>query len=48
MEMAAQAVGRWAASVENNRIDNIAFQVQRAIEWLDGPRNEGKRISAVC
>lgn len=47
MEMAAQALGRLAAAGGNHRTEYIEFQVRRAIEWLGGPRNEGRRLSAV-
>ncbi|CAK8674525.1 unnamed protein product [Clavelina lepadiformis] len=47
MEIAAQAMGRMAASSGTYRTEHIEFQVRRSIEWLGMEKNEGRRHAAV-
>ena len=47
MEMAAKAMGILALSSGTFSAEYVEFEVQRALEWLSGDRNEGKRHAAV-
>lgn len=48
MEMAAKAMGILALSSGTYAAEYVEFEVKRALEWLTGDRNEGKRHAAVC
>ncbi|XP_053376740.1 serine/threonine-protein kinase mTOR-like [Mercenaria mercenaria] len=47
MEMAAKAMGILALSSGTYAAEYVEFEVKRALEWLTGDRNEGKRLAAV-
>jgi FKBP12-rapamycin complex-associated protein len=45
--MAAKAMGILALSSGTYAAEYVEFEVKRALEWLTGDRNEGKRLAAV-
>ena len=47
MEMAAKAVGILAVSSGAYAAEYVEFEMKRALEWLTGDRNEGRRHAAV-
>ena len=47
MEMAAKAMGRLALNGGTITADYVEFEVKKALEWLVGDRNEGRRHAAV-
>ena len=47
MEMAAKAMGRLALNGGTFTADYVEFEVKKALEWLVGDRNEGRRHAAV-
>ncbi|XP_071805479.1 serine/threonine-protein kinase mTOR-like isoform X2 [Asterias amurensis] len=47
MEMAAKAIGRLAMAGGTFTPEYVEFEVRRALEWLGGDRNEGRRHAAV-
>lgn len=47
MEMASKAMGRLALTGGTFTADYVEFEVKRALEWLGGDRNEGRRHAAV-
>ncbi|EEB07941.2 phosphatidylinositol kinase Tor1 [Schizosaccharomyces japonicus yFS275] len=47
MEVCAQVLGNLAATGGTIAADFVEFEVQRAFEWLQGDRNEPKRMAAV-
>lgn len=46
--MAAQALGLIALASENQREQYIKYHFRTVMEWLDEPRGDIKRQSAVC
>lgn len=47
MQMASKAMGRLALTGGTFTADYVEFEVKRALEWLGGDRNEGRRHAAV-
>ena len=47
MQMASKAMGRLAHTGGTFTADYVEFEVKRALEWLGGDRNEGRRHAAV-
>lgn len=47
MQMASKAMGRLALTGGTFTADYVEFEVKRALEWLCGDRNEGRRHAAV-
>lgn len=47
MEMTSKAIGRLAMAGDNFTAEYVEFEVKRALEWLGGDRNEGRRHAAV-
>ena len=47
MEMAAKAIGRLALAGGTFTPEYVEFEVRRALEWLGGDRQEGRRHAAV-
>ncbi|CAH1772250.1 unnamed protein product [Owenia fusiformis] len=47
MEMASKAVGKLALASGTYTAEYVEFEVKRALEWLTGDRNEGRRQAAV-
>ncbi|KXJ19820.1 Serine/threonine-protein kinase mTOR [Exaiptasia diaphana] len=47
MEMASKAMGLLALTGGTFTADYVEFEVKRALEWLGGDRNEGRRHAAV-
>ena len=47
MELASKAIGRLALTGGTFTADYVEFEVKRALEWLGGDRNEGRRHAAV-
>lgn len=47
MEMASKAMGRLAMAGDTFTAEYVEFEVKRALEWLGGDRNEGRRHAAV-
>jgi len=45
--MASKAMGRLALTGGTFTADYVEFEVKRALEWLGGDRNEGRRHAAV-
>lgn len=47
MELASKAMGLLALTGGTFTADYVEFEVKRALEWLGGDRNEGRRHAAV-
>ncbi|BFZ53909.1 phosphatidylinositol kinase-related protein kinase tor1 [Savitreella phatthalungensis] len=47
MSMAAKALGRLAVSGGVLTVEFVEFEIKRALEWLQGDRNENRRMAAV-
>ncbi len=46
MKIAAQAIGHMSRITSTITLDCVEFDLQRAFEWLQGERHEGKRHAA--
>lgn len=47
MDMASKAVGLLALAAGTFTAEYVEFEVKRALEWLAGERQEGRRLAAV-